>query len=237
MVWETVTSSTLRSSAPLQSLTPILLCPQPHRGDNPPGLRCASATVSASNPQHNIIYRDCVTGRWGPFPTACFRSAHNLDYVKRLPLKRERGSSSLSALSESQPPEKAVLVWPHPGPGASSDRWAAAPSALSSRKEVCERQSLYQRHSRGPLRHLPQQRHHKYHRLCSARGAAVSMHFVRVALVACSSCKNLLRYRSGLKAPGFHKKSIPLHSKVRLRLDLITARFILYSQVSLNCRS
>ena len=60
-------------------------CPQPHRGDNPPGLRYASATVSASNPQHNIIYRDCVTGRWGPTPTACFRFAHNLDYVKRLP--------------------------------------------------------------------------------------------------------------------------------------------------------
>ena len=102
---------------------------------------------------------------------------------------------------------------------------------------MCERQSLYQRHHRGPLRHLTQQRHRKYHRLCSARGAAVSMHFVRVVLVACSSCKNLLRYRYGLKAPGFHKKSIPLHSKVRLRLDLITARFILYSQVSLNCRS
>lgn len=85
MVWETVTSSTLRSSAPLQSQTPILSCPQPRRGDNPPGLRCASATVSASNPQHNIIYRDCVTSRWGPFPTACFRFARNLDYVKRLP--------------------------------------------------------------------------------------------------------------------------------------------------------
>ena len=132
---------------------------------------------------------------------------------------------------------EAVLVWPHPGPGASSDRWAAAPSTLLSSKEVCELPSLYQRHSRGPLRHLPQQCHHKYHRICSARGAAVSMHFVRVVLVACSSCKNLLRYRYGLKAPGFHKKSIPLHSKVRLRLDLITARFILSSQVSLNCRS
>ena len=84
-VWETVTSSTPRASAPLQSQTPILSCPQPRRGDNPPGLRCASATVSASNPQHNIIYRDCVTSRWGPFPTACFRFARNLDYVKRLP--------------------------------------------------------------------------------------------------------------------------------------------------------
>lgn len=34
MVWETVTSSTLRSSAPLQSQTPILLCPQPLPGAN-----------------------------------------------------------------------------------------------------------------------------------------------------------------------------------------------------------
>lgn len=213
---------------------PIIPRPQ---GDKPPGLRCASATVSAFNPQHNIIYRDCVTGRWGPFPTACFRSAHNLDYVKRLPQWYANCSALWSALSESQPPEKAVLVWPHPGPGASSDRWAAATSTLSSMKEVCERQSLYQRHSRGPLRNLPQQCHRKYHRLCSARGAAVSMHFVRVVLVACSSCKNLLRYRYGLKAPGFHKKSIPLHSKVRLRLVFNTARFILSTQVSLPVRS
>ena len=31
-----------------------LLCPRPRRGDNPPGLRGASITVSAFNPQHNL---------------------------------------------------------------------------------------------------------------------------------------------------------------------------------------
>ena len=56
---ETVSSSPLRASAPLQSQTPIFPCPAPHRGDNPPGLRGASASVSASNPQHNIS-RLCI---------------------------------------------------------------------------------------------------------------------------------------------------------------------------------
>lgn len=41
-------------------------------------------TQSADNTQVNIIYRDCVTGRWGPFPSACFRFARNLYYVNLL---------------------------------------------------------------------------------------------------------------------------------------------------------
>ena len=32
----------------------------------------------------DIKYRDCVTGRRGPNPTACFCFAHNSDYVKEL---------------------------------------------------------------------------------------------------------------------------------------------------------
>ena len=32
----------------------------------------------------NIIYRDCITGRRGPFPAACFRFAYNLYYVNLL---------------------------------------------------------------------------------------------------------------------------------------------------------
>ena len=34
------------------------------------------------------MYRDCVTGRRGPFPAASFRSAHNLHYVKLLCLRK-----------------------------------------------------------------------------------------------------------------------------------------------------
>ena len=73
--------------------------PQPHRGHNRHRYKSAKTTLIPRIPQHNIIYRDCVTGRWGPFPTACFRFAHNLDYVKRLLYKNAKVRPSKDALS------------------------------------------------------------------------------------------------------------------------------------------
>ena len=92
-------------------------------------------------------------------------------------------------------------------------------------------------HCRGRERRTPQGCRRCYHRQCPARGAAGSMHFVRVASVASSSCKNLLRCRYGLKAPGFHKKSRPLRLQGKAAPWSITARWILSSQVSLCVRS
>ena len=73
--------------------------PPPRRGHNRLRWHQSSARPVSSIPQHNIIYRDCVTGRWGPFPTACFRFAHNLDYVKRLLYKNAKVRPSKDALS------------------------------------------------------------------------------------------------------------------------------------------
>lgn len=73
--------------------------PPPQRGHNRHRSKSAKTTLVPRIPQHNIIYRDCVTGRWGPFPTACFRFAHNLDYVKRLLYKNARVRTSKDALS------------------------------------------------------------------------------------------------------------------------------------------
>lgn len=62
-------------------------------------LRILSLSSSSQNWSIFSIYRDCVTNRWGPFPTACFRFAHHLDCVKRLLYKNAKVRPSKDALS------------------------------------------------------------------------------------------------------------------------------------------
>lgn len=62
----------------------------------------------------------------------------------------------------------------------------------------CTRQKVRLRHCRPP---------------CSIR--------CRVASVACSSCKNLLRYRFGLRHQVFTRRAFHSFSKVRLRLVIL----------------
>ena len=83
-VWETAIIAAIAALSCNARRLPCKHAPNPGGEIIRQGYRQKHSSGSALNPQHNIIYRDCVTGRWGPNPTACFRSAHNLDYVKRL---------------------------------------------------------------------------------------------------------------------------------------------------------
>lgn len=107
----------------------------PHRGHNRHRSKSAKTTLVPRIPQHNIIYRDCVTGRWGPFPTACFRFAHNLDYVKRLLYKNAKVRPSKDALS-GRPAIYGVRFAGHRPPGR------LLTPGLSASK--CERQYPYE---------------------------------------------------------------------------------------------
>lgn len=84
--------SAVRQSRPAHR---ILLSPPAPRGEYRPGRHYLRGTGSASIRDHNIKYRDCVTGcrRSG----TCVRSAHNPFYVKLAPsYLRNTGSASMA---------------------------------------------------------------------------------------------------------------------------------------------
>ena len=88
MVWQTAVIAALAALSCNASRLPsyLPLTPEGKSSARAPLVMCDCSALWPA--RLDIKYRDCVTGRRGPNPTACFRFARNLFYVNLLRISK-----------------------------------------------------------------------------------------------------------------------------------------------------
>ena len=115
MVWQTAAIAAIAALSCNVSRLPsyLPLTPEGKSSARAPLVLCERPASGAA--RLDIKYRDCVTGRRGPNPTACFRFARNLFYVNLLRISKFYRCTSNPPCRVGR--QQWARCMAHPGPG------------------------------------------------------------------------------------------------------------------------